>query len=593
MKPSSTILAVLNLIRRSCTPAHNRAVAFAALCLGLVVNGGAVFAADKVADRQAIVDELRARGRSVVIVNLHNEARPGDSLAARTKKFAATQSRVVDALRGSKSRIRHRYSFSPSMILEIHDENTLRALESRQDVKRLRRPETGQGGLTESVPFLGADDLHSDGWTGAGTVVAVLDSGIDDTHPSFAGAVLSDLAFHFLDLGGDYAPGAVDGHGHGTIVSGIIGSRGVDAPVGVAPGTMILPVKVLNDQNTGSQSDWAAGVEYVIQTHLADNGVEVDAINMSLVTFATFDGVCDSSRMEFADACRTARELGISVFACSGNTGSTTEMTLPGCFSSTTSVGSVSGALPDVISSFTSRNALLDLLAPGQSITSTGLGGGQATLSGCSPATPHVSAIACLMREAIPLVSPSVVEDTLKESGVDVPDAPTALTFKRVDASAAMELLFENDCDADGVLNSDEISMGEPDCNSNGVPDACDFENGVLHDFNNDGVADECTELPLFHRGDANDDGELDISDPLFILNLLFVDPVAPACLEATDGNDDGDIDISDPLFILLFLFADGESPPAPGPPSQACSVDPEAVFGGGLGCSGYASCSS
>ncbi len=81
------------------------------------------------------------------------------------------------------------------------------------------------------------------------------------------------------------------------------------------------------------------------------------------------------------------------------------------------------------------------------------------------------------------------------------------------------------------------------------------------------------THLPgEFVRGDANADGNLDLSDAIFILNWLFTGGQLPPCLDAADINDEGTIDISDPVRLLFVLFADGEKPP---PPHPARGLDP------------------
>jgi hypothetical protein len=69
-----------------------------------------------------------------------------------------------------------------------------------------------------------------------------------------------------------------------------------------------------------------------------------------------------------------------------------------------------------------------------------------------------------------------------------------------------------------------------------------------------------------FKRGDANGDNAVNISDPVFTLNYLFLEGTAPGCLDAADANDDESVDITDPIYLLGFLFASGAAPPHPGP---------------------------
>ncbi|MCZ6795121.1 MAG: beta-propeller domain-containing protein [Planctomycetota bacterium] len=75
-----------------------------------------------------------------------------------------------------------------------------------------------------------------------------------------------------------------------------------------------------------------------------------------------------------------------------------------------------------------------------------------------------------------------------------------------------------------------------------------------------------------FQRGDANTDGRLDLSDPVFSLARLFLGGPDSTCEDAEDGNDDGHVDVSDAIFALRYLFAGGTPPPAPG---LSCGVDP------------------
>ena len=77
---------------------------------------------------------------------------------------------------------------------------------------------------------------------------------------------------------------------------------------------------------------------------------------------------------------------------------------------------------------------------------------------------------------------------------------------------------------------------------------------------------------PRFIRGDANSDGEVNITDVLFSLNFLFAGGASPRCLDAADASDEGSVVITSPIYLLNYLFAGG---PAPPPPSPGCGVDP------------------
>ena len=144
--------------------------------------------------------------------------------------------------------------------------------------------------------------------TGAGAVVAVVDSGVQADHPDLAGHLRPGYDF----VQNDATP--QDGNGHGTHVSGIISAVsgngiGVES---VAPGATILPVRVLDDDGGGSTDTVAKGVDYA-RTHGAD------VINLSLGSDVPLVGAMGGDA--FDAAVHRALAAGIVVVAASGNNG--------------------------------------------------------------------------------------------------------------------------------------------------------------------------------------------------------------------------------------------------------------------------------
>lgn len=88
-----------------------------------------------------------------------------------------------------------------------------------------------------------------------------------------------------------------------------------------------------------------------------------------------------------------------------------------------------------------------------------------------------------------------------------------------------------------------------------------------------------------FQRGDCNQDGQVNIADPIFLLNYMFQQAAEPGCLDSCDVNDDGVVDIADPIFSLSFFKGGGPLPP---PPFNVCGSDPSADD---LDCLGFAAC--
>jgi len=78
---------------------------------------------------------------------------------------------------------------------------------------------------------------------------------------------------------------------------------------------------------------------------------------------------------------------------------------------------------------------------------------------------------------------------------------------------------------------------------------------------------------PNFRRGDANNDGNVNISDPVYISNFLFQGGPDISCYDAADANDSGTVDVSDIVFLYSYLFQGGAAPPNPGP--TTCGPDP------------------
>lgn len=92
---------------------------------------------------------------------------------------------------------------------------------------------------------------------------------------------------------------------------------------------------------------------------------------------------------------------------------------------------------------------------------------------------------------------------------------------------------------------------------------------------------------PLFHRGDTDDDGVVQLTDAVRILNWLFRGGPEPTCLEAADADNSGEVQLTDAIRVLNYLFRGGPAPVAPGPHTEPCGPDDDQV----LGCESYTSC--
>jgi serine protease len=239
----------------------------------------------------------------------------------------------------------------------------------------------------------------------AGTqTVAVLDTGIDAGHPDLTGRVLAGRNII------NPAASPNDDAGHGTMTAGIIGANTNNGAgvAGVAWNVKILPVKVLDQDGNGYDSDIIDGV-----TWAANNGARV--INMSL------GGDGDDSLLH--DAITAAVNKGVVVVAAAGNSGSASP-SYPASYSEVLSVAATdnNGAL----TSFSTQGNWVDIAAPGWKIISTGprslTPAGYLpywTGSGTSFSAPMVAGVAALLRNKYPSYTPAQVMARLKSTARD------------------------------------------------------------------------------------------------------------------------------------------------------------------------------
>ena len=210
---------------------------------------------------------------------------------------------------------------------------------------------------------------------GQGIKVGVLDTGIALEHPDLAPALLESRDFTRSPSG------AYDAQGHGTHVSGIIAARrNAHGIVGVAPESMILMAKVLNDEGSGTSQDIVDGIRWAVERG-------ADILSMSLGS--------PEPDEEIHQALLLAISKGVFVITAAGNEGPDLDTVgYPAGFPEMVAVGSIDRR--QRLSNFSSRGRQVDVVAPGDEITSCYPPRGYAVLSGTSMATPFVSGVVAL-----------------------------------------------------------------------------------------------------------------------------------------------------------------------------------------------------
>ncbi len=258
-------------------------------------------------------------------------------------------------------------------------------------------------------------------------VVAVVDTGVDLTHPDLAGVTVvapRNETFNTTDV--------TDPVGHGTHVAGTIFARANNGTgiAGIAPDSSLMPIKVLDGDGSGFFSDVLDAVDWA-RTHGAD------VINLSLGGLLTPDEIA-----LFQPTFSAARAAGILIVAAAGNSGDRL-MFYPAGLRGVVSVGAVDRT--DVEADFSTHNRAVDLTAPGVETLSTLPAGSDPAddyqrLSGTSMAAPHVAGVAALVWAARPSLDVAELEGVLRASAVDLgdPGRDDRYGSGRVDAEAAL-----------------------------------------------------------------------------------------------------------------------------------------------------------
>lgn len=326
--------------------------------------------------------------------------------------------------------------------------------------------------MPEGRVTVGADRVFQEwGLDGTGVGVAVLDTGIDNDHKDFEGAIAAQACFS--EGSRSCAPrnlpksdNAEDEYGHGTAVSSMVLGRGVTKGIneanqqvtalGIAPRATLLAVRVFRDNGGAYDPDIVSGLDWVLTKQKEHN---VRAVNMSLGGGAEIGTNCDNNHATVKAAFGRLVAKNVTIVVATGNGGNSDRVAFPACISNAMSVGATydktyegparlaNGGMwcpqqnkPDIftIACFTDRGRSLDVLAPGLIITHAAMGGGLGSGAGTSYATPIVAGIVALLTQAKPDLRPSDIQRLLQDTGRDVKHPESGDTLKLVDAYAAV-----------------------------------------------------------------------------------------------------------------------------------------------------------
>lgn len=256
-------------------------------------------------------------------------------------------------------------------------------------------------------------------------VIAVVDSGVDQNHPEFAGRLLP--GYDFVQNDSDPA----DENGHGTHVAGVLGAalnNGIGI-AGICGNCALLPVRVLNAHNTGSWAGVAQGVTFAV-----DHGARVIVLSLGSTAFS----------QTMKDAIDYAQAHGVLVVAAAGNINSR-DAFYPAAFANVLGVGATTRQ--DQKWPFSNYAQNVKIVAPGESIYSTYWNNDHnphtyQTLSGTSMAAPHVAGLAGLLLSQAPTRTITDITNIITSTAVDLgdPGHDSLFGYGRINPLAALQL---------------------------------------------------------------------------------------------------------------------------------------------------------
>ena len=413
----------------------------------------------------ALYDKARAQASVRVIVQLRVATIPEghlestNAVASQRQGIAARRSKLMTDLAATRHRMIREFETIPFVALEVGPDALL-VLEASPDVVGVEEDYLLRLLLSQSVPLVGAPQAWAAGFDGTGTAVAILDSGIDKTHPFLAGKVVEEACF---SSNGSCPNGLTSQIGsgaaapctyspsdcfHGTFVAGIAAGAGVSFS-GVAKGAQLIAVQVESRQ-TGSSctggpdpcarsfiSDLVMGLERVFALRnlyaIAAANVSVGSIELASTS------PCDSGIVNamVKGTIDNLRSVGIATIIASGNDSFINGIEFPACISTAISVGATTKA--DVVWPLSNSASFLSLLAPGVSITSSVPGGGFTSGQGTSFAAPHVTGAWAVLKQKKPTATVTEVLNALTSTGLPITDPKNGIATPRIRVNQALQ----------------------------------------------------------------------------------------------------------------------------------------------------------
>ncbi len=396
-------------------------------------------------------------------------------------RYRETKNRELSPVLPGNPQVAQDYDYLPMALMEFPNEESLANFLVLEGVASVYENMSVYMTQAPDLSLIQQPQLYAQGYGGAGSVVAILDTGVNYGNSAFGscaapGAPCKVVAAVDANLSNPSGT-PLDTNGHGTNVAGIV--------LEVAPDAAVADVKIFDANASATYADVINGINWAIANQSAYNIV---ALNMSLGDGGDYTTPCSDPNVNaFVAPIESAQSAGILSVAASGNSGYTNGISNPACTPGVVSVGAVYDAnlggvnwglctdattAADKVACFSNSSYFLTLLAPGVDITAAG-----ETYSGTSQATPHVSGAIAVFRAAFPFETLDTTVARLTVSGIPVTDARNNIVTPSLDVLGA--LVPANDLFANATVltgSSGSISgtnddatreSGEPDIAGN------------------------------------------------------------------------------------------------------------------------------
>ena len=482
--------------------------------------------------RQRVIVTLRDQAAALRMESMANRL----SRTQRKERVRRIQGRITRDLDSAHVRVRKKFNYTPAFAASVTEKGaaTLQAMPDVASVEPdlLLHVHTAQG-----IPLMNAVSVRQ-AYKGRGIAIAILDTGIDYTHPALgSGGFPNEKVIGGYDFGDNDAD-PMDYHGHGTSCAGIAAGDTLSSGSyigGVASDARLYALKISpGASGSAYTSDIINSIEWCIDHADDDPEAPIKVISISFGG-GQYSSVCDSSQPAFAWSAANAAAAGIAVFASSGNEGYCGAIASPACLSDVISVGAVfdgnvgglgfcvapescapvqgthaaCGSDPvawayttaaDQVAPYTNISGNLDLLAPANKAHAPATGHSYTDFGGTSAACPYAAGIAACIQSAVKsahnlFLTPAQIRDKLVASGDSITYTGTNFTIAKPRVN-----LGGTDMDSDGLAAEWELSYyphigtnADDDTDADGLTTLEEFEHQtspVDEDSDNDGMAD-------------------------------------------------------------------------------------------------------